>query len=239
MSPSFIRLRPLLALALSAIVTTTLLLAEPAWWVTRGVRDPAKPASDYAALNQGQLKNIARAACDEMNEKLPGGAGSAINNLVSSWNTPTADTKDYAMVNQGQLKAVAELFYQRYEQLGIPVQRPWTTIADDDSSHAAANIGHAKNIFSFHVLGDSDGDGVNDSWETANFGTLSRDLSLDADGDGLSDYAEWLAGTNALRWDTDGNGRADGKSARTPAALLIVYNEIEAPRASFPSGPTR
>lgn len=222
MSPSFIRLRPLLALALSAIVTTTLLLAEPAWWVTRGVRDPAKPASDYAALNQGQLKNIARAARDEMNEKLPGGAGEAINNLVNSWSTPTADTKDYAMVNQGQLKTVAELFYQRYEQLGIPVERPWTTTADDDSSHAAANIGHAKNVFSFHVLGDSDGDGVNDSWEMANFGTLGRDLSLDADGDGLPDYAEWLAQLNPLRWDSDGDGLAD--AINTGAALgLVLY----------------
>ena len=32
-------------------------------------------ADDFAVINQGQLKNLARGAIEEMNEKLPGGAG--------------------------------------------------------------------------------------------------------------------------------------------------------------------
>ena len=61
---AFIRPKTLLCLAAVGTVTTAVLLAEPSWWVARGARDPALPASDYAALNQGQLKNLARAARD-------------------------------------------------------------------------------------------------------------------------------------------------------------------------------
>jgi hypothetical protein len=43
---------------------------------------------------------------------------------------------------------------------------------------------------------DSDGDGMNDAWEMANFGTLARDGTGDYDGDGISDYDEFLNGTN-------------------------------------------
>ena len=43
---------------------------------------------------------------------------------------------------------------------------------------------------------DSDGDGMDDNWELAHFGTLVRDGSGDFDGDGMSDLAEFLAGTD-------------------------------------------
>lgn len=44
--------------------------------------------------------------------------------------------------------------------------------------------------------GDSDGDGLPDDWELSHFGTLARDGSGDFDLDGLSDRAEYLAGTD-------------------------------------------
>jgi hypothetical protein len=43
---------------------------------------------------------------------------------------------------------------------------------------------------------DSDADGLPDSWEIANFGTLARDGKGDFDGDGMTDLQEYLAGTN-------------------------------------------
>ena len=43
---------------------------------------------------------------------------------------------------------------------------------------------------------DADGDGMNDAWEMANFGTLARDGTGDFDSDGASDLNEFLAGTN-------------------------------------------
>ncbi len=43
---------------------------------------------------------------------------------------------------------------------------------------------------------DTDGDGLDDNWEMAYFGNLSRTGTGDFDGDGMSDLAEYKAGTN-------------------------------------------
>ena len=58
------------------------------------------------------------------------------------------------------------------------------------------------------VFTDTDNDGMPDAWELSFFGTLSRDGRGDFDGDGMSDVAEFLAGTlpnnpgSLLRLDT-------------------------------------
>ena len=56
----------------------------------------------------------------------------------------------------------------------------------------------------------SDGDAMPDEWEFRNFGSLDRDGTGDADGDGLSDLEEYRHRTNPLVKDTDGDGLADG-----------------------------
>src|SRR5262249_18369015 len=43
---------------------------------------------------------------------------------------------------------------------------------------------------------DSDGDGLDDAWELANFGNLDSTASDDPDNDGLSNLSEFLAGTD-------------------------------------------
>src|SRR6185503_9613825 len=43
---------------------------------------------------------------------------------------------------------------------------------------------------------DTDGDGIDDDWEVAYFGNLSRNGSGDFDGDGQTDLQEFLAGTD-------------------------------------------
>jgi hypothetical protein len=45
---------------------------------------------------------------------------------------------------------------------------------------------------------DSDGNTVCDDWEVAYFGSLGTNLNEDTDGDGMSNYAEYLADTNPL-----------------------------------------
>jgi Tol biopolymer transport system component len=45
-------------------------------------------------------------------------------------------------------------------------------------------------------VGDSDNDGMDDDWEVAQFGNLSRDGAGDHDGDGQTDLQEYLAGTS-------------------------------------------
>ena len=63
----------------------------PAWWSdpslttsgTAAVIEPDGTPMDYAAVNAGQVKNIAVAAVNEMNAALAseGGAGTTLNNL--------------------------------------------------------------------------------------------------------------------------------------------------------------
>ncbi|MGZ0220769.1 MAG: CARDB domain-containing protein, partial [Acidimicrobiales bacterium] len=48
------------------------------------------------------------------------------------------------------------------------------------------------------TLPDSDGDGIDDSWELTHFGNLERDGTGDSDGDGLTDLFESLALTDPL-----------------------------------------
>jgi len=50
--------------------------------------------------------------------------------------------------------------------------------------------------------GDSDGDGMDDDWEVAYFGDLSRDGSGDLDGDGQTDLQEFRAGTDPTNKDS-------------------------------------
>jgi len=55
-------------------------------------------------------------------------------------------------------------------------------------------------VFVYHSVtstgGDTDSDGLADSWEISNFGDLSATANADADGDGLTNLQEYLSGTN-------------------------------------------
>lgn len=59
-------------------------------------------------------------------------------------------------------------------------------------------------------LVDTDGDHMDDNWETAHGLTVGvNDSAGDADGDGLSNLQEFLAGTNPQNADTDNDGVSD------------------------------
>ena len=59
---------------------------------------------------------------------------------------------------------------------------------------------------------DADSDGLPDSWEMANFGTLAYGPNDDPDGDGLTNLTEYLDGTNPnITNDIDGDGIPDGR----------------------------
>lgn len=185
----------------------------PSWWFERDVirrtdsgnASPTWPtdypaSDDYAMLNQGQLKNFAAKAAEEMNAKLTGGTGVVLGDLVSSWTPSGPGGDDYGAVNQGQLKALAKLFYDRLIAQGQASAYPWTASTSDDDNYAAANIGHVKKLFAFEIATDSDtdGDGLSDIWELAHFENLDEDENGDPDSDGFSNFEEYLAGKDPL-----------------------------------------
>jgi hypothetical protein len=190
----------------------------PAWWATRGViNTSATAADDYAVVNQGQVKNIASKAYAEMKDKVPGGAGGTLDGI---WLSPAPSTDDYRAVNIGQLKNVAKPFYDRLIVRGLAVSYPWATSSAGADDYALVNIGQVKNLFSFAIPvvvdpNDADADGMLDSWEVTNFGDLRYTSSGDADGDGLSNLAEFLAGTNP-------NSAATSVSVAT--ASLVIFS---------------
>jgi Tol biopolymer transport system component len=65
------------------------------------------------------------------------------------------------------------------------------------SDLVAGDFNDDRDVFVLRLGGvDSDGDGMDDDWEMAYFGTLARDGAGDFDGDGLTDHQEFLAGTD-------------------------------------------
>jgi len=185
-----------------AVVSMILQAATgPAWWMARGVVNTNATPNDFAAVNQGQLKWMAVNAALELESQLPGGAGSNVWALIDSF----SNTNNFRPVNLGQLKYVASHFYDRLMEVGYTTNYPWSGQPND---YALANIGQMKNVFSFDAAWwmtlDSDEDGIPDWWLFQYFGHTTgqtNDLSRaedDADGDGSSNYEEYLAGTNPL-----------------------------------------
>lgn len=153
-----------------AVVPFLLHAAAPSWWPQRGVLTQNVSADDYAPANQGQAKNVARAAAAEMDARLTGGAGHDIHALIDSWSIAGPTTNDFAPINLGQLKSVARVFYDRLISIGLTDTYPWLKSQSMPDDFAVANIGQVKNLFSFdipapNILDDSRGDrlAANDS----------------------------------------------------------------------------
>jgi hypothetical protein len=193
----------------------------PAWWQQRGVLN-SHPADDYAAANQGQLKNLAGKAYEEFSNRLanipggignmdePDGTGWRIFQLVVSFSVPTAQTDDFAAVNLGQLKAVAKPFYDRLIEIGFTDKYPWTSSSKPADDYAMANLGQLKNVFSFDLVGAGNEGGPTDVWKLYYFGTRNVNLEADDDHDGLSNGQEFWANSNPKTADSDNDGIPDG-----------------------------
>src|SRR5207253_6690801 len=66
-----ISIRVIGAIVLLAIGPFIAFAAAPSWWSTRGVLTAGVQPNDYGPANQGQLKNIAKAAAAELDAQLP------------------------------------------------------------------------------------------------------------------------------------------------------------------------
>lgn len=190
-----------LSLALSLAQATD----YPAWWIDRDVIDTGASTNDYAALNQGQLKNMATNAYAELEAYLPGGAGEDIETLIGTF----TDANNYYGANLGQLKYVASNFWYRLIEEGVETAYPWTETTDDDQDFAAANLGQLKAVFNWEVSEDTDNDGLPDWWEMHYFGSLANTEAGDSDGDGMTNVWEYEEGANPTNTNTDGGAMGD------------------------------
>jgi hypothetical protein len=203
--------------------------AAPAWWSARGVATGASP-DDFAVANIGQFKNMMKAAMDELDARLTGGAGTALHALIQSWITPpappAAQPDDFAKLTQGQMKNAVTLVYDRLVAAGqIPAMYsglyPWTAPVADDDSFAVVNVGQLKHEFDFDLLNpDRDGDGLPDLLELVVFHTSPGlvdsngngipDGLEDSDGDGIQNIDEVRFGLNATLNDGGVAGNFEG-----------------------------
>lgn len=125
---------------------------QPAWWSSRGIIKPMAEPMDYAMANQGQLKNFARAARDEMLQKQLIQEGHAIDLMVRAWIDTPDNALDFSAVNQGQLKSVATPFYDQLVLLHLRPEYPkYPWPVDSDADFVAVNIGQLKNVFTFAI----------------------------------------------------------------------------------------
>ena len=182
-----------LAVCLLLLAHATIRAEGPPWWTNRNVLISDAVTNDYAAINMGQLKQLATNAYAEL-ELLPTGAGTTLPALLDDW---LPDGTNYCAVNVGQLKHVASLVYDRLIVANYTNAYPWT--ADSGvSDFSAAAIGQAKHLFSFDISSDTDGDGLPDWWETR-YGldcNDPNDANDDEDDDLSSNLQEYHACTN-------------------------------------------
>jgi hypothetical protein len=203
----------------------------PAWWTAPATQiiQSGATANNYAPVNLGQLKYVAYQAKAYLDANLAGGSGAAVTAMVAGFQTQ-AQVNNYTPVTIGQLKAVAKPFYDRLIAAGYNTKDslknfgyaanwadnyPWNSAAPVPvaQNYALANIGQLKMVFSFNVAGlasgDTDGDGLPDIWEIAQFGDTSPGNTDDTDGDGLSNATELSDGLSAGNPDSDFDGVGD------------------------------
>lgn len=77
--------------------------------------------------------------------------------------------------------------------------------------------------FEIRAVTDIDGDGMDDGWEVDTFGDTTRaDATTDYDGDRLTDYQEFMQGTDPLVPDGDDEGGTGFGCGTAGAALAVL-----------------
>jgi hypothetical protein len=148
-------------------------------------------SSTVASLITGQIYNGATYSISNLfftncNVTFHGGHTGAV-----PGNPPEWDSNQYPEANLfGDLPAYG--YYMRHVN-GITFTTCTTSVANSDTRPAMVS----NDVANPKTRIDSDGDGMPDDWESFYFGSnTAASPTADDDGDGMSNYAEFVAGTN-------------------------------------------
>jgi hypothetical protein len=136
------------------LLSSPALAVAPQWWADQGVLVSGATPNDYAMVNAGQLKNIAKQSYAAMRAHLPSSvwttpSGTALTAFVGN----LSSANNYAPVNVGQLKNIAKPFYDVLISLNAVTAYPWSGSGTAPNDYALANIGQVKNLFRFDLSG--------------------------------------------------------------------------------------
>jgi len=101
------------------------------------------------------------------------------------------------------------------------------------NSNGTSSVGHLTSAGTITVLEGthSDGDDMPDAWEALYplcLDPFENDADGDCDGDGLTNYEEFLYGGDPTNPDTDGDGMPDGWEALYDPCLNLLVNDADA-----------
>ncbi|GAA5126806.1 hypothetical protein JIN84_09405 [Luteolibacter yonseiensis] len=191
--------------------------APPAWWASRGATD-SNTRADQAPVTQGQLKGFTQKAVQELNARIPGGAGSELNGLVAGWvlayqsggyNATNRLPADYQAMNLGQLKWIAGKIHERLVFAKYETAAPAWLVQNESTDKLLANLGQLKTVFNFDLTAPS---GQLPLWWQRFYFDGQTDINPagDDDYDGLTNINEYLHQLLPLARDTDGDDLPDG-----------------------------
>jgi hypothetical protein len=117
---------------------------------------------------------------------------------VTAANDPNGDTINYAYQWQQSTNntAFATIAGQTSSTLSAALTSAGSYYRVVITPNDGQTNGAPFTTASVQVALDADGNGINDNWEVQYFGRIGVDPKADADGDGVSNYQEYLAGTN-------------------------------------------
>lgn len=161
--------------------------------------DPQNPRDDFAVVNAGQLKSIAKPFYDRLIALGLHTAGDY------PWSGSSTPKDDYAAVNVGQVKT-AFAFEIDHDFDNDGMNYVWERAHNLDGQNSAdagldADGDHLTNLQEFRLgtnptLADTNGNNTNDDLE-------------DFDGDGLNNFLELAHNGDVTKADTDGDGIGD------------------------------
>jgi hypothetical protein len=190
-------------LTLSVIAANLLAQVIPSWWSSRNVFESGTSADDFVAVNQGQLKNFARAAFEELQAKAPGGAGEDLIQMMNSWDQSWRPTDDFVVVTVGQVKDIVERFVSRLDEIRqamVPnwgaTATPWPVGVRTSGDLDVANAGQVKQAFQ-----GLEGTGHANALQSGLTGDLNQyrmgmSWLADTDEDNYSDLTELIEGSD-------------------------------------------